>query len=188
MPSSQDYFDAEQDLRKASYAEPNNADVAALTKKLKVGQLETTSGRGGGALITAACWVNRPCGSVACLFGSGGPGTSLCGLAPALPTLLLPPPHHPQSPPPPPPRPACREYMAGCSKFKSMLQLLIKQQNKKEASLYSKMFKPSPATSAAAHPANGHHHDDDAAAASGPMDVEAPQATAGADALPQSDQ
>lgn len=63
----QDLFDAEQDLRQASYAEPENADVAALTKKLK---------------------------------------------------------------------------------------LLQKQQNKKEASLYSKMFKPSPAPAAPAKEAS----------------------------------
>ena len=43
----QDLFEAEQDLQKASYAEPDNTDVAALTKKLKVGHL-VTPGRGGG--------------------------------------------------------------------------------------------------------------------------------------------
>ncbi|KAG2483840.1 hypothetical protein HYH03_017296, partial [Edaphochlamys debaryana] len=36
----QDLFEAEQDLKKATYAEPNNADVAALTRKLKLAQKE----------------------------------------------------------------------------------------------------------------------------------------------------
>lgn len=36
-PSSQELFEAEQDLKKALYIEPNNADVKALLRKLKVG-------------------------------------------------------------------------------------------------------------------------------------------------------
>ncbi|GFR45320.1 hypothetical protein Agub_g6687 [Astrephomene gubernaculifera] len=36
----QDLFEAEQDLKKAQYAEPNNADVAALSRKLKAAMRE----------------------------------------------------------------------------------------------------------------------------------------------------
>lgn len=36
--SLQDFFEAEQDIKKALYSEPNNADLLALSKKLKVGR------------------------------------------------------------------------------------------------------------------------------------------------------
>lgn len=38
LMKSQDYFEAELDLKKALDAEPNNADVKALEKQLKVGR------------------------------------------------------------------------------------------------------------------------------------------------------